>query len=533
MAVRRHWVFGLGGARLALGITALGAPALAQNAAAPPPAAAALPAPTVQGSPATPPVTPLPTVAPVAPVAPSTPAPVPPTAATAPSALPPAASAPEVEPAPAGSLPELPPTRHVASPSEESEAQPAADEPWYDAFDGRVFADAYFAWNFNSPKPQLRENDDVIAGNQVIRAFDSARGFALSWAGLDISHAAQPVGGTVSLRFGPSAKRYNSSCLSTSGKCDANYGLENVKQAFASFRPGGASGPVTIDFGKFDTIYGAEVAESQDNMNYTRGVLYWLGQPAFHTGLRATAELTPNVGLRALIVNGWNNTIDNNSGKTFGLQAIVHAPRDESHDWVSAALGYLGGPERDDTLAVTCAAGSVFDASSPKGCSPGTNRPTSGTVDHPSSNTKGWRHFVDLLVTSDPSDALHVVFNADLGSESLRDSDFSANFTAHTWLGAMLGARYLVLPVFAVAARGEFYKDKDGVTTGSVNGLAITGATISTATLTLDLLPTKNLLVRLDNRLDHSTKQIFPSGVHDDLTGSVFTSTLGVVVTTH
>ncbi len=75
------------------------------------------------------------------------------------------------------------------------------------------------------------------------------------------------MGGTLALRFGPSAKRYNSSCLAQ--KCDAAYGLENVKQAFASWRPGGDSSPVTLDFGKFDTIYGAEVAESQDNINYT------------------------------------------------------------------------------------------------------------------------------------------------------------------------------------------------------------------------------------------------------------------------
>ena len=76
---------------------------------------------------------------------------------------------------------------------------------------------------------------------------------------------------------------------------------------------------MSFDFGKFDTIYGAEVAESQDNLNYTRGVVYWFTQPLFHTGLRVNAELTDELMLRGLLVNGSNNTIDNNVGKNLGL----------------------------------------------------------------------------------------------------------------------------------------------------------------------------------------------------------------------
>jgi len=493
MLVRGQWAVRFRAARLSLSVVALSAPVFAQGAPAPdtqPPAA-------TPGLPA--PEPPQPAPAPPAAVAPPAPA----------------------EPLPAATvaLPELPPAHAEAN---VADVDAGSDDEWYDSFDVRVFADAYFGWNYNSPKPQT-------AGNGVIRAFDTANGFALAWAGLDIAHAAEPIGGTLSLRFGPSAQRYSSSCA---GKCDADYGLENVKQAFASFRPGGENSPITLDFGKFDTIYGAEVAESQDNINYTRGVLYWLGQPAFHTGLRANLELTKRLSARAMVVNGWNNTIDNNTGKTFGAQLIAHAPRNDAHDWISVALGYLGGPERDDTIAVQCATGSVFDASSANGCSPGTTGSSSGTVDRPGNNSSGWRHFVDLVVTSDPIDSLHLVLNADYATEKQRDSAFATSFSPHSWFGAMLGARYLLSPIFAVAGRGEIYRDKDGVTTGSVNGIPITGSTIYTGTVTLDYLPSKNLLIRLDNRLDSSTKQIFPKGVRE-LSGTLFTSTLGVVVTTN
>jgi hypothetical protein len=495
MVLRPKWALGFRTARVSFVAVTFSVSAFAQGAAPAAPVDPSLPVPPAEVAP--PPAAPVVEPAPAAPVVPE-------------------------EPLPAAKLPELPPAT-VETAAEEPAGSPS-DDDWYDSFDLRVFADAYFSWNYNSPKPQ-------VGGNDVIRAYDSANGFALGWAGFDISHPAEPIGGSLALRFGPSAKRYASSC--SSAKCDADYGLENVKQAFASWRPGGGSSPVTIDFGKFDTIYGAEVAESQDNMNYTRGVLYWLGQPLFHTGLRVNAELGANLNLRALVVNGWNNTIDNNTGKSFGLQATVHAARTESHEWISASLGYLGGPERDDLVAVTCPAGSVFSPNSPQGCAAGTDGASSGVVDRPTNNTSGWRHFVDLVVTSDPIDALHLVLNADYGRESLRDDNFSSHFTGHSWLGAMLGARYVVNPHFALAARGELYKDHDGITTGQVHGIPINKVVISTATLTLDYLPTKNLLFRLDNRLDSSSKEIFPKGVHDPLTGKLFTTTLGVVVTTN
>ena len=153
-------------------------------------------------------------------------------------------------------------------------------------------------------------------------------------------------------------------------------------------------------------------------------------------------------------------------------------------------------------------------------------------MDRPGNNSSGWRHFIDLLITADPTDSLHLVLNADFVTENIRTNDFATTFQSHSWYGGMLGARYLVCDKFAVAGRGEIYRDKDGISTGSVNGIPITGATIYTGTVTLDLIPGKNLLLRLDNRVDSSNKQMFPKGVRE-LSGTMFTTTLGVVVTTN
>jgi Putative beta-barrel porin-2, OmpL-like. bbp2 len=468
---------------------------------------------------------------PLPPVAPPAPENPPPTLAPAPPALTPPPPAPAPQPPP----PQAEPPRLTLAPSTEPPLAPhpfdeglepaGSDAAWYDAFDFRFFVDGYFALNYRFPKPQ------VDPGTDRVRAYDNAQGFALGWAGMDLSRAPDPVGGTLSLRFGPSADRYNSSCFgASSAACDAAHGLTNVKQAFASWKPAGADSAVTIDFGKFDTIYGAEVADSQDNINYTRGVLYWLGQPLFHTGLRVSADIS-HFTLRALAVNGWNNTLDNNSMKTFGVQVVAHVPRaDGNRDLLAVSAGYLFGPERDDTLPVSCAVGQAFNPASASGCSVTTNTAAqrTGTLDRSSSNSKGFRHFLDLVVTSDPIDALHLVANADFGTEQVRVQPDSTLFTGAQWWGAMLGARFGVSELFGIGARGEYYHDDDGLTT-NLPGYTID---IVTGTVTLDFAPMKELLIRLDNRLDWSNKEIFQKGIRDS-TGTIVTSTLGVVATTN
>ncbi len=426
--------------------------------------------------------------------------------------------APEPAPAATGSMNLAPPELHPVP----AEPPDAASAHWYDALQFRLFADAYLSINYNFPKPQAD-------ANSVVRAYDTSNGFALSWVGADVSYPAEPVGGALSLRFGPTADRLARSCLA--GPCDSDLGLAPVKQAFASWKPGGADSAVRLDFGKFDTIYGAEVAESQDNINYTRGLLYWFAQPAFHTGLRLNADIGEAFTLKALVVNGYNNTVDNNLGKTFGLQGTVNLKRgDEALG--SIALGYLVGPERDDTKLVTCAPGQVFDDTSPTGC---VSRPataedsSSGVVDRVSSDTQGLRHLIDLVVLLTPVEKLTLVLNGDFGIERVRDTSDESLFVGKSFYGVMAGARYGIGDKFGIAGRGEYLSDHDDLLLGFEPGNEVK---VVSGTLTLDFLPADYLLVRLDNRLDWSNREIFPKSVRD-ASGTIVTTTLGVVVKTN
>lgn len=484
---------------------------------------------------------PAPAPAPVAPAQP--PVAQPPAAQPAP--VPTAPVPAELEPtAPAAPAPAQPPAVVIApAPEEPPPAQLAAPVlhgvppevdalPWYDTIEFRAFVDSYLSVNYAFPKPQSD-------ANQIARAYDTSNGFALSWVGVDATYPAEPVGGTVSLRFGPTAERIAKSCYG--GTCDSEVGLSIVKQAFASWRP---VNPLSFDFGKFDTIYGAEVAESQDNMNYTRGLVYWFTQPLFHTGLRVNASLSDNVTLRGLVVNGWNNTLDNNLGKSLGLQLGVNLPRSsDGGTLLAASLGYLGGPEQPDYATVNCDPNSqYFNPSDPSGCSngvPGGN-PTSGTVDRASSNTKGLRHLIDLVATLTPMEQLMIQANFDVDMERVRDTVDATRFVQHTWWGLMVGARYSFVEQFAVAARGEYLADPDAYGTNVGTLFAPTDPNtpppkdvkIASATLTLDYRPADYLILRLDNRIDWSNKEIFPKSVRE-FTGVMPTTTLGVVVTTN
>jgi hypothetical protein len=398
--------------------------------------------------------------------------------------------------------------------------------PWYEALDLGAFADAYASVNFNFPKPQAHSNR--------LRAFDDSNGVALSWVGLDASYDPDPVGGAIELRFGPSAARH--------AAADAGSGLEFVKQAYAGWRPGG--GPLRLDFGKFDTIYGAEADDSQDNWNYSIGALSWIAQPNFHAGLHATWQLTPAFELHGLVVNGWDHTLDNNIGKTFGVQ-LRFAPSAT----FGASLGWLGGPEQDDSETVPCAADFTYDSESGD-CVPalGTEAATY-TVDRGGANAfEAWRHLFDLVLRFEATETLQFVLNASYGLEGVRRlaSPTETVIDTKRWYGAMLAARFQIDEIWAVAGRGEYLADVDGNKTSQLlqdpdfvplaRANSLSELALWTATLTLEAAPTQNLLLRLEGRGDFAaegtpTRNVFDERARDK-TATQITTTLGVVVKT-
>jgi len=246
------------------------------------------------------------------------------------------------------------------------------------------------------------------------------------------------------------------------------------------------------------------VADSQLNMNYSRSVLWWYMQPLFFTGIRATIPVADQFSILAFAANGWNNSIDNNAGKTFGVQLMI-----KPADQLIMYLGYVGGPEQNDFIPGAPAVGMGM-ATPP------------GDVPNADSN---WRHMIDFVADINPTKDLRFLLNGDYRTESGLGGGAAGTHTESVY-GANLVIRYSFTDAFYGSLRGEFYHDEHGDTLG-------TGQTtnVEDGTLTLAYGVGNHLALMLDNRFDMADNPYFIKAT-TDTSKNQFTTTLGVIVST-
>jgi hypothetical protein len=392
----------------------------------------------------------------------------------------PDASAPSSGTAPAPA-PVPPPPAETAPPAPEpAEPEDAAlegeeESHWYDDLSAGIFVDTYYLANWNRPSDPAGYSfvGGNVAGDRIPhRAYDAANGFGLAFAGVDLAYEGEKVGGRISLREGGGAQALIG---------NPNPVMAALWQAYVTWSP---TDDLAFDMGQFGTIYGAEVAESWLDLNYTRGALYYLMQPFYHTGIRATYQATETVGLKLMVVNGTNTSLgqlgfgdDDNQSPHVGAQVAL-TPSDE----VALYVGYYTG-----------AGSSGF----------GGGVPTSD---------KDWEHFVD------------VVFNGNFGDLTLVGNfDFYAHpSTDSIYWGISAQAAYSIVERFRIAARVEFLHNPDRFITPLYDWL-------TTATITLDYRPVENLVLRLDNRLEVASDPIYGAKDPADPRQTSFASILGVV----
>ena len=305
------------------------------------------------------------------------------------------------------------------------------------------FADAFYKQDLNFPD-QPRANDGVPH-----RAYDFTNGFGLAFGGLNVAYEGKGYGAQFDVRAGQGAVQF----LLIN---DAGQGPNAValNQAYGYWD---ATENLTLTFGLFNTIYGAEVAESWENLNYTRGALYYAMQPFFHTGAKADISLADNMGLTFLVTSGQQQGLENNMVPNVGAQFFI-APS----EGLEIYLGYFGGAEGD--------------AGQP--------------------NDESWSHFGDLVVTFS-SGPLSIIGNFDVGQKTevpVEDGNGNVTLEDQLFWGVSLALGYAIDNQWGVAGRFEYLSDEDDFV-GSYESL-ITG------TLTLDYRPLENVILRLDGRLE-------------------------------
>jgi hypothetical protein len=310
-------------------------------------------------------------------------------------------------------------------------------------FNGWV--DFYYQYDFNhSP----------FGTNLTGRGFDNrANSFELANAEFNIKYAKKGAPFAVVLDLGVGRN------VQINNGLDAANGNRNqiVQQLYVSipFKDGS-----TLDLGKFNTWIGSESVYTVDNPNYSIGTLFNYGQPNWHVGLRWAKPLTDTSTVSFFAVNGWNETNDTNSSKTFGASLSKNVTKK-----LSTTFGYIGGQEGTNGIGL----------------------PNAGL-----SNV----HMGDLIATYVVSDRHSLVFNGDYASSS------GAN-NGH-WYGLSLNSNHKLSEMSDASVRFSAFHDPDG--------LRGTGASISSWTGTYNLKTSTASTFRFEFRLDQASASIFESG---------------------
>lgn len=331
--------------------------------------------------------------------------------------------------------------------------------------------DVYYSKNFNSPSNQINN----------LRNFDIyANQFGLSLAKLVVQQQAQPVGFRVDIGFG-TANDIVQGLLNplTGATAPSTSTLNLVEQAYLTAVVPVGSG-LTIDVGKFVTMMGNEVIESNGNWNYSRSYLFAFAIPYYHMGMRLTYPVSSTFTVALHIVNSWNTVIDNNHSKSVGL-ALAYTPTSST----SIILNGMSGFEQ------------------------------------PFGFPYGKKDVGEIIISQGVGDNLSLAVDADYGQERV-------GAFLDTWKGVALYGKYQLDPKSDLAVRGEVYYDPFGYTTGA----AFPKATFKEVTLTYEYRPWDPLMLRVEARDDFANGNSYVSASTPFASrSSQPTLTVGVVTT--
>jgi hypothetical protein len=337
-----------------------------------------------------------------------------------------------------------------------------ADGKWWEGITLNGFASASYTWNVNQPPDN----------KNLFRAFDDDHNsFRLDGVQLLVQRAAVnrgDIGFKLDLTAGAiarvSAARGLFRDVDTAKPIDFD-----VKQAYVSWIIPLGKG-LRLDVGKFVTPVGYELIDGYEGINdtFSRSWLFTYG-PYTHTGLKLSYAFNDKLSATVMLVNGWDNVVDNNRAKSFGV-SFAYTPL----PMLAIAATYLGGPERD---------GEDGD----------------------------FRHLADLVVQIRPHWRIAVVANVDFGyehngvivSQPMIPGDAPVVRADAKWVMAALYARVGLHKRVYLNVRGELFYDFDGNRTGTAQRLL-------SLTLTPELRATESLVFRAEGRIDQSDQFVFP-----------------------
>jgi hypothetical protein len=172
------------------------------------------------------------------------------------------------------------------SQTEHGAPQATGESPFLQGLSWQLLASGFYMFNgyrvagpYNdlNPDPSVRDN----------YPYTNYMGFGLNFAGGDVGYRGEKFALRLDLRWGTAVPLLTP--------------IAPLKQGYVSWLP---VERLALDFGFFDTTFGAEFADEWTNANYTRGALYFLRQPFNHMGIRLGATLSDKLTLRFMVTQG-------------------------------------------------------------------------------------------------------------------------------------------------------------------------------------------------------------------------------------
>ncbi|MEO8378208.1 MAG: porin [Acidobacteriota bacterium] len=270
---------------------------------------------------------------------------------------------------------------------------------------------------------------------------------ALNLVALEISRDAAPAGFKLFLVAGNGTDIVHAG--EPQGTATGPETYRHVYQASVSCK---LNDRLMLEGGLYPSHIGFESFLSKDNWNYTRS---WLGElsPYYQTGIKAAYALNRNWSGQVHLLNGWQIIGENNDGKSVGTQIAY------SKDRLTASLNTFLGPE----LA---------------------------------NDNHSLRMFGNVVIVYKATPQVSLGASVDVGRQE-RPGSGDAN-----WKGIAAYGRYAMSERAAFAVRAEQFDDPD-------NGISGTAQTLREVTLTYEIRPAHNLIVKIEGRHDRSTAAVF------------------------
>lgn len=315
------------------------------------------------------------------------------------------------------------------------------------------------SYNYNLNSPNSKTNGLAVF-------HPDANSFQLDQFNLRFSRTKEeePVGFVANLDFGKVAEVVGSvTNWSNSSSTERTNSVE-LREAFLTYKLPVGEG-ITITAGKFVTRHGMEIIENYDghNLNISRSFNFGFGIPFTHTGLMATVPINSLLTVDLGIVNGWDNVVDNNDGKSVHGGIFV-TPSEMFNLYIAG----IYGPEQNN-------------------------------------NGHSRRGLTTVVLTLEPND--RVTLNGEMTYGSEEDAKLTDPTATAEWYGGAAYATVQLTEDLQFVVRGEVFDDTDGARFALAS--APTGVTVWELTPTLTYRVTEGLIGRLEYRHDQADKKIF------------------------